>query len=161
MTNAAKQPPVESAVGPGSETSEMLNLNIGGMSKQIMDAGRHNLELAMQIANATFEGVERVGGIQLEAAKSAHASVAEMQKAIGRTGLPSEELWAAQRQLMTDNVRQGIEYWVEMLGAASCTNAAITQILNGEVSQATLSAADTLQKAVGSVQLGVAAEHRI
>lgn len=104
-------------------------------TQNLMDACRHNMDVALRIASLTIEGVERVRAIQLDAAKRAHARTSDIKQAVERVGSPND-LWTVEQQLLLENVQQAVNYWNELLAAAAATNGEISRILNGEAMQA-------------------------
>jgi hypothetical protein len=119
-------------------------------SGQMMDAVRANMEVALRIAKATFEGAERMREIQLAAAKTAHAKAESMQRAVRRGSSPTD-LWGMEQHALLENIQQAMAYWNELLSAAAQTNAAIAQILNEEVSTAQARATRGIEGAMGSL----------
>lgn len=160
MSHATKDHPATNkaageAKAPVAVAFEAVNFDFA--PAQVVDAFRRNLELASQVAGAAFEGIEKARGIQFAAARDAQAKAVEMQKALAQTASPAD-LWANEQKLLMENMQQAMACWVELLGVVTQTNASIQRILGGEVSAATMSSADTLNKALGSFQAGARGE---
>ncbi len=152
MADKRRQQTHAAQAAAGSGMAELAP-GLGVTSTQMVEAFKHNMEVALRVASATFEGAERMREIQLAAAKSAHTKAADLQKTVTRAGSPND-LWAVEQRMLLDNIQEALTYWNELLAATSQTNAAIAQILNTEFAQAGKKAAKDVEKTVGALGPG-------
>ncbi len=93
-------------------------------------ACKHQIEVALEIAEVIVEGAEKAREIQLAAAVDAHAALEATRKSL-ETARSLPELAEAQFRLATGNLGKAITYWNALAGNARDVQVRIATILTG------------------------------
>ena len=118
--------------------------------QDLANAGIGSMSL---LANATFDGVERLAALNLSATRSfIEASVANFNTLLGATDVQS--FIDLQQKLAAPTIEKGMEYSRNVIAITSETKDKIAKELETQVSSANANVSDMVEKALASAPAG-------
>lgn len=101
-------------------------------AEQLIAAQKANVETAFDLAHKAFDGVEKVVGLQLQAAKAALTDAAENAKTALAAKDP-QELLALQAGLLQPAAEKAAAYGRQVYDIAAATNAEVSKVVETQL----------------------------